>query len=93
VRAQDRAAFGLTEAGPRAVVDRCSDQPGREPEPRRTVHGDLDAARVLTRSVEGAELVLCPGAQHLFADPGLPSYDGGATALLRDRVLAFMAGS
>ena len=52
--------------------------------------GDLDAARALVDSAEHAELFLYPGAQHLFADPSLPSYDAGAAALLTRRVLDFL---
>jgi dienelactone hydrolase len=52
--------------------------------------GDLDAARALVASGADAELFLYPGKQHLFADSSLPSYDEGATALLTERVLAFL---
>jgi dienelactone hydrolase len=57
--------------------------------------GDLEAARALIQEVRGrgdaAELFLYPGDQHYFADSSLPSYDPGATALLLQRVLAFLA--
>ena len=53
---------------------------------------DLDAARELVTSAADAELFLYPGGQHLFADRSLPSYDEAATALLTERVLAFLAG-
>jgi len=53
--------------------------------------GDLDAARELVATVDGAELFLYPGDQHLFADSSLPSYDADAAALLTERVLAFLA--
>lgn len=53
--------------------------------------GDLDAARALVGSAAHAELFLYPGDRHLFADAGLPSYDADAAALLRERVLAFLA--
>jgi dienelactone hydrolase len=39
----------------------------------------------------GAELFLYPSDQHYFADSSLPSYDPEATALLMERVLAFLA--
>jgi dienelactone hydrolase len=53
--------------------------------------GDLDAARELVATVgEGAELFVYPGDRHLFADSSLPSYDAEATALLTERVLAFL---
>ncbi len=53
--------------------------------------GDLDAARALVTSAAYAELFLYPGEQHLFADRSLPSYDAGASALLMERVLAFLS--
>ncbi len=53
--------------------------------------GDIEAARALVASGAPAELFLYPGDQHLFADESLPSYDVNAAALLRERVLAFLA--
>lgn len=55
--------------------------------------GDLDAARELVASTDQAELFLYPGDQHLFADSSLPAYDPAAAALLRDRVLRFLAAA
>jgi dienelactone hydrolase len=55
--------------------------------------GDIDAAREIVETVEGAELFLYPGDQHYFADSSLPSYDPGASALLMNRVLEFLARS
>ena len=52
--------------------------------------GDLDAARELDKTVEGAELFLYPGDRHLFADNSLPDFDEKAAALLTQRVLAFL---
>jgi dienelactone hydrolase len=52
---------------------------------------DLPAARELAETVEGVELFLYPGDRHLFADNSLPDYDERAAALLRQRVLAFLA--
>jgi dienelactone hydrolase len=52
--------------------------------------GDLDAARTLVGGTPGAELFLYPGDRHLFADSSLASYDAGASALLRRRVLGFL---
>jgi dienelactone hydrolase len=52
---------------------------------------DLPAARELAESVDGVELFLYPGASHLFADSSLPDYDEAAAALLRERVLRFLA--
>ena len=56
------------------------------------LEGDLDAARELDNTVEGAELFLYPGDSHLFADNSLPDYDEKAAALLTERVLAFLKG-
>jgi dienelactone hydrolase len=53
--------------------------------------GELEAARELVATVEGAELFVYPGDAHLFADPSLPSYDEGAATLLTERVLAFLS--
>jgi dienelactone hydrolase len=52
--------------------------------------GDLDAARQLTATVEGAELFLYPGDRHLFADDSLPDYEQSAATLLKQRVLTFL---
>jgi dienelactone hydrolase len=52
--------------------------------------GDLDAARELDETIEGAELFLYPGARHLFADSSLPDYDEDAAALVMERVLVFL---
>jgi dienelactone hydrolase len=51
---------------------------------------DLDNARQLADTVEGAELFLYPGDRHLFADSSLPDYDAAAAALLNERVLTFL---
>jgi len=53
--------------------------------------GELEAARELAATVEGAELFVYPGDGHLFADPSLPSYDEAAATLLTERVLAFLS--
>jgi dienelactone hydrolase len=53
---------------------------------------DLEAARALVGSTDGAELFLYPGEEHLFADSSLPEYDAPAAALLTERVLAFLDG-
>jgi dienelactone hydrolase len=66
---------------------------GMDADPLFVEEGDLDAARALVQSTAGAELFLYPGAQHLFADSSLPGYDEGATRLLTDRVLRFLAGA
>ena len=54
------------------------------------LEGDLEAARKLVASVEGARLFLYPGNGHLFADSSLPDFDPGAAALLLKRTLAFL---
>ena len=51
---------------------------------------DLEAARALVDSTDGAELFLYPGGEHLFADPSLPAYDAVAAQLLTERVLEFL---
>jgi dienelactone hydrolase len=53
--------------------------------------GDLDAACALVEATAQAQLFLYPGGQHLFADASLPSFDANAAALLRQRVLDFLA--
>jgi dienelactone hydrolase len=51
---------------------------------------DLEAARALVASTDGAELFLYPGDEHLFADSSLAEYDAAAAALLTERVLSFL---
>jgi dienelactone hydrolase len=54
--------------------------------------GDLEAAREMVDALGPlAELFVYPGAGHLWADSSLPPYDAPAAALLRQRVLAFLA--
>ncbi|MEI2296749.1 dienelactone hydrolase family protein [Ensifer sp. MJa1] len=64
---------------------------GMDNDPIFVGEGDIDAAREIVEKVEDAELFLYPGDQHYFADSSLPSYDTKATALLTQRVLAFLA--
>lgn len=54
------------------------------------LEGDLDAARKLAETVDGAELFLYPGDRHLFADSSLPDYDMKAATLLNERVIEFL---
>jgi dienelactone hydrolase len=54
--------------------------------------GDVDVARELAETIEGAELFLYPGDRHLFSDSSLPDYDESAATLLRQRVLGFLDG-
>ena len=64
---------------------------GMDADPYFVGEGDVDAARAIVESTEDAELFLYPGDQHYFADSSLPSYRADAAALLRERVLAFLA--
>jgi dienelactone hydrolase len=52
--------------------------------------GDVDVARELARTIEGAELFLYPGDRHLFADNSVPDYDESAANLLKQRTLSFL---
>jgi dienelactone hydrolase len=54
------------------------------------LEGDLDAARELCKSVDGAELFLYSGDRHLFVDSSLPDYDKGAADVLTNRVFEFL---
>jgi dienelactone hydrolase len=51
---------------------------------------DFEAAQALADSTDQAELFIYPGQEQLFADSSLPEYDAAATALLTERVLAFL---
>ncbi len=64
---------------------------GMDQDPVFAGEGDLDAAKALVASTPGAELFVYPGRHHLFSDNSLATYDEGATALLTQRVLAFLA--
>lgn len=64
---------------------------GMDADPFFVDEGDIDAARALVESAADAELFLYPGDQHYFADSSLPSYRADAAALLRQRVLEFLA--
>jgi dienelactone hydrolase len=64
---------------------------GMDADPIFVGEGDVDAAREIVATVDDAELFLYPGDQHDFGDSSLPSYDAPATALLTERVLAFLA--
>jgi dienelactone hydrolase len=63
---------------------------GMDRDPYFVDEGDVDAAREIVTTAPHAELFLYPGDQHYFADSSLPSYDADATALLTQRVLAFL---
>jgi dienelactone hydrolase len=64
---------------------------GMDADPYFVGEGDIDFARALVEEADDAELFLYPGDQHYFADSTLPSYDPDATALLKQRVLDFLA--
>jgi dienelactone hydrolase len=76
--------FGAWPAGVPAQVH------GMDADPIFAGEGDLDAARAFVEATPEAELFLYPGEVHLFADPGLATYDEAAAALLTERVLAFL---
>ena len=71
-------AQGLTD-GVRAFADRLL-----------VAEGDLDAARELVGTVDGAELFLYSGDQHLFTDDSLPAYDEAAATSLEQRGLRLL---
>jgi len=54
---------------------------------------DLPAARELADATAVAELFVYPGNQHLFADSSLNAYDPEASALLMQRLQAFLASA
>jgi dienelactone hydrolase len=56
------------------------------------LEGDLDAARELENTVEGATLFLYPGDRHLFTDSSLADYDEAAATLVKQRVVSFLDG-
>ena len=63
---------------------------GMDADPIFVGEGDIDAALALIEEAQNGKLFLYPGDQHYFADNSLPSYDAAATALLLQRVLAFL---
>ena len=64
---------------------------GMDADPEFVGGGDIDAARELVAVAPDAELFLYPGDSHLFTDSSLPGHDPAATALVLERVLAFLA--
>ena len=83
------AAFLTSEFGgqwPRGVPLQVHMMEGDE----WVLEGDLDAARELARTIDGAELFLYPGDRHLFAESSLADYDERAATLLKQRVLSFL---
>ena len=53
--------------------------------------GDVDAARAVVAAAEDGELFTYAGCGHLFADASTTAYDPDAAALVRERVLEFLA--
>jgi dienelactone hydrolase len=53
--------------------------------------GDVDVARELATTVDGAEVFLYPGDRHLFTDDSIEEFDAGTTALVVERSLDFLA--
>lgn len=66
---------------------------GMSDDPFFAGEGDIDNARAVVgnAAVGTAELFEYVGDQHLFVDSSLPGYDHGATALVAERVLGFLA--
>jgi dienelactone hydrolase len=66
---------------------------GMDKDPFFALEGDLDSAREIVATVGPGlgELFTYPGDVHLFTDSSLPSYDPGATTLVVERSLAFLA--
>lgn len=52
---------------------------------------DTPIARALAAEVPGSELYVYPGDKHLFADESTADHAPAAAALVRERVLAFLA--
>jgi dienelactone hydrolase len=63
---------------------------GMDADPFFAGEGDIEVARQLADTVQGVELFVYPGDQHLFADRGLASFDEGAAALLMERTVEFL---
>ena len=63
---------------------------GMDADPYFVDEGDIDAAREIVAAADDGELFLYHGSEHYFADSSLPSYDAEATAILTERVLAFL---
>ena len=64
---------------------------GMDQDPIFADEGDLAAAQQLTASVDGAELHVYPGDQHLFVDSSLSDHRPEAAELMTRRVLDFLA--
>jgi dienelactone hydrolase len=64
---------------------------GMDADPLFIDEGDVEAARALVEEAGDGELFLYAGDAHYFADSSLPSYDADATALMTERMLAFLS--
>lgn len=64
---------------------------GMDADPIFVGEGDIEYARAIVAQADRGELFLYPGDQHLFLDASLPAHDVEATALVRARVLDFLA--
>ncbi len=53
--------------------------------------GDVDVARELATTVDGAEVFLYPGDRHLFTDDSIEEFAPDAAALVFERSLDFLA--
>lgn len=60
---------------------------GMDQDPFFALEGDLDAARAFADDRDEVEVFTYPGAQHLFVDSSLPSYDEEAARLVVERSL------
>lgn len=76
--------FGTWPAGVPAQIH------GMDADPYFAGEGDIDAARALAEAAPDVELYVYAGNEHYFADSSLASYDAAASALLMERVLAFL---
>ncbi|MHB1582715.1 MAG: dienelactone hydrolase family protein [Acidimicrobiales bacterium] len=79
-----------TEFGPSWPTGVAVQVHGMDADPVFAGEGDLEAARALVASTPDAELFLYPGDGHFFVEPGEPSYDADAAAVLTRRVLRFL---
>jgi dienelactone hydrolase len=64
---------------------------GMDGDPFFAGEGDIEYAREIVAAAHKGELFTYPGDRHLFTDSSLPQYDAEATALVRQRVLDFLA--
>jgi dienelactone hydrolase len=53
--------------------------------------GDVEVAKELAATIEGAELFLYPGRRHLFTDHNLRDFEPHAATQLKHRVIDFLA--